>query len=128
MYTLSNLSDFKVKNAFKAPINLSIYSMGWIVVWALLTIASHFIFANGILTSVVAVLGLPVFIYAVHKDHIRQGYTTRDYTNKLALRFMCRNCNVVIQEPLKHENIDGVPKLYVCNDYKIIWFAGLHYK
>ncbi len=115
-----------VKNAFKPPVVLSVYSNLTFFVFSILSLFLGWYF-NEIVGVTCGFVGLVLLMVSIKKDHVRQGVKLKDYTRQLSHNFHCLECNNHLGEHLEHGRVEGAPILYHCKKCEIIWFTGKHY-
>ena len=116
----------KIKTAHKPPQTTSVFSILTLVVFVLSTIALFNNFDNPLIPILFAAFGVVIFIVSINKDHKRQSEAEGEYTVLLNKNFCCPKCKHEIKDEIEHEDIDGLPLLYLCKDCDVLWFTGNH--
>lgn len=114
-----------IKNAYKPPLVLSLYSNLTLFIFIILTIFSFILF-DEVIGVICGFVGVICLIISIRLDHKRKGIKLSDYTKRLSRNFECPECQCVIDEKIPHENIDGVPLIYLCNSCEIMWVRGYY--
>jgi len=96
------------------------------IVWGFISFGMLYIVGFQIISFIVCAIGLPIWMLLLRREGRINKFLLNQRSNFIKAKkgFCCQQCSNEIEKPIKNQNIEGQPIIYLCNNCSILWFLG----
>jgi hypothetical protein len=116
----------EIRTADAPPLTRGFVVFVFSIIWGLFSLAVLYFLEVKIIAVALCAMGLPIWMFLLRKQGKIEKHLSSQNSHFIQARngFACQKCSNEIKKPIKNQNVQGEPIIYMCENCNILWFVG----